>query len=158
MQPIRHIPIEALPGASFIVQRQPKQRQDRIIDLVRVDLHPPSLAQIARLPRPRPDGYSVHGCCRREICRLAWRQCLRGGKVAPHCGLNNKRIQYCAIAAAGATDIRIADGVYRSINAGATNPAAVSINASAVNVVQGDNLVSAGITVAFPQSDAVFPY
>ena len=41
MQTIRHIPIEALPGASFIVQRQPKQRQDRIIDLVRVDLHRP---------------------------------------------------------------------------------------------------------------------
>ncbi|MBB6414153.1 hypothetical protein HNQ71_006862 [Mesorhizobium sangaii] len=59
MQTIRHIPIEALPGASLIVQRQPKQRQDRIIDLVRVDLHPPNLAQIARLPRPRPDGYQV---------------------------------------------------------------------------------------------------
>ncbi|WP_394893830.1 hypothetical protein ACG873_27875 [Mesorhizobium sp. AaZ16] len=57
MQTIRHIPIEALPGASFIVQRQPKQRQDRIIDLVRVDLHPPSLARIARLPRSRPDAY-----------------------------------------------------------------------------------------------------
>jgi hypothetical protein len=40
---------------SLIVQRQPKQRQDRIIDLVRVDLHPPNLAQISRLPRPRPD-------------------------------------------------------------------------------------------------------
>lgn len=57
MQTIRHIPIEALPGASFIVQRQPKQRQNRIIDLVRVDFHPLSLAQITRLPRPRPDGY-----------------------------------------------------------------------------------------------------
>jgi hypothetical protein len=54
------------------------------------------------------------------------------------------------IAASGSTDIRMSEGVYRSIESGASNPPATSINASAVNVVQADNLVSSGITATYP--------
>lgn len=44
---IRHVPVKAFPSTPFIVQGQPKQRQDCIINLVGVDLHRCSLTQTA---------------------------------------------------------------------------------------------------------------
>jgi hypothetical protein len=44
VKPIRRRPVEALPGAPLVMQRQPKKRQHRIVDLVFIDIHAAMLA------------------------------------------------------------------------------------------------------------------
>jgi hypothetical protein len=47
VEPIRHIPIAALRGPALIVQRQPHQSENRLVDLVVIDLHAGSLPHCA---------------------------------------------------------------------------------------------------------------
>ncbi len=39
MKPIQYRPVHAFPGATLLMQRQPKQPQNRVADLVLVNLH-----------------------------------------------------------------------------------------------------------------------
>jgi hypothetical protein len=48
LEPIRHGPIEALPGPALIMQRQPHQGENYLVDLVVIDFHMASLPRRGR--------------------------------------------------------------------------------------------------------------
>ena len=56
VQPICRCPVETLPSATLVMQRQP--RQDGIVDLVLIDIHEPTLPRAeTKIPRSTSDAY-----------------------------------------------------------------------------------------------------
>jgi hypothetical protein len=61
VEPVGCAPVKTLPGPAPIVQRQPHQREDSLVNLIVVDLH------AATLPRRSLNSAVVAGCVRRLI-------------------------------------------------------------------------------------------
>jgi hypothetical protein len=46
MQPVESDPVKTFPGTPLVVERQPQQPQNDVVDLVRVNLHSTILADL----------------------------------------------------------------------------------------------------------------
>src|SRR3954463_15098721 len=49
VEPVERIPTKPLPGAPVVMAGQKEERQHRVVDLVRVERHPPTLPDLRKL-------------------------------------------------------------------------------------------------------------